>query len=81
MEINDVEKARGHIRLGRQKIHDESEQVAQEQPDIAIDPEVNPKLLRLFPPERLKKIMAKELRRFRIAQGKKWRNWFTSVSR
>ena len=34
----------------------------------------------LFPPERIEQIKRKELRRFKQAQGKKWRKWLDAVS-
>jgi len=36
---------------------------------------------RMFPEERIERIKKKELRRFKEAQGKKWRNWLEGVSR
>jgi len=39
------------------------------------------RLLVMFPPERVAKIMEKELRRFKGAQAKKWRNWLLAVSK
>ena len=46
-----------------------------------VEPEVNPKLREMFPPERVERIKKKELRRFREAQDKKWRNWLEEVSK
>lgn len=34
-----------------------------------------------FPAEKVSEIKRRELRRFRDAQDKKWRNWIESVSR
>ena len=38
-------------------------------------------LAEAFPPERIARIKKRELRRFREAQDKKWKNWIESVSR
>ena len=35
----------------------------------------------LFPPERIEEIKKRELKRFKEAQDRKWRNWLESVSR
>ena len=40
-----------------------------------------PELPDVFPPERIAEIKKRELKRFKEAQGKKWRNWLESVSR
>lgn len=42
---------------------------------------VNPGLLRMFPPRRLKRIMEKEARKYKQALEKKWANWFGAVSK
>jgi hypothetical protein len=34
-----------------------------------------------FPPEKIAEIKKRELKRFKAAQDKKWRNWTESVSR
>ena len=39
------------------------------------------KLSALFPPEKIEAIKKEELRRFRMAQDKKWRNWLKAVLR
>jgi hypothetical protein len=38
-------------------------------------------LAQTFPPEKIEEIKKRELRRFKMAQDKKWRNWLESVSR
>jgi hypothetical protein len=38
-------------------------------------------LAEVFPPERIAEIKRRELRQFKEAQDKKWRNWIESVSR
>ena len=38
-------------------------------------------LARQFPPERIEQIKKKELRRYKLAQDKKWQNWLENVSR
>ena len=83
METDEVEKAKRYIELGRQKIHSESEQMVQEQPDAPneTNPEINQELLKTFPPERIKRIQQKELRKYKAAQDKKWRKWLESVSK
>jgi hypothetical protein len=49
--------------------------------NVEVGPEVNPELLKLFSKERLKRIMTKELRRFRQRQGVKWSRWLQAVSK
>lgn len=49
--------------------------------DIIQEYEVQRRLEELFPPERIEAIKKKELRRYRQAQDKKWRNWIKSVSK
>ena len=51
-----------------------------EQPNVSNASSINPDLLRLFPEKRLKRIMAKELRRFKSRQGVKWSRWLQAVS-
>ncbi len=53
--------------------------IIQEQPKAP--DEVNPKLLRMFPPERVERIMRKEARKYKEALKKKWDNWFRAVSK
>lgn len=69
----------------RKEIFDKPKDVAQGQSstpsDIEDNPEINSELLKRFPPERLKKIMAKEARRYQLALKKKWSRWFESVSK
>lgn len=69
----------------KREIFGKPKEVVQGQPDIVNDIEVafevSPELLKRFPPERLKKIMAKEARRYQSALRKKWRNWLESMSR
>ena len=43
--------------------------------------ERNDRLHKMFSPERLKIIKAKELRKYAEALDKKWKNWFSSVSK
>ena len=38
-------------------------------------------LAEIFPPERIVEIKKRELRRFKVAQEKKWKKWLESVSR
>lgn len=38
-------------------------------------------LAEMFPLERIEEIKKRELRRFKNAQGKKWRNWLESMSK
>ena len=35
----------------------------------------------MFSPERLKRIMSKELRRYKDAQERRWRRWMDSMSK
>lgn len=49
--------------------------------EVEVNPDVNPELLKMFSPERLERIKKKELRKYKAALEKKWRNWFTSVSK
>lgn len=73
----------------KREIFGKPKEVAQEQPDvpgkdsvgIEIGPEVSPRLLSMFPPKRLKRIMTKELRRFQEKQKLKWSRWFRAVSK
>lgn len=56
----------------------------QEQPNAPNEvenPNINPELLKMFPPKRLAMIMKRELRRYQQAQKKKWDHWFESVSK
>lgn len=48
---------------------------------MASDAIVNDKLRALFSRERIEAIKRKEMRRFKQAQDKKWRNWLEAVSR
>ena len=67
----------------RKEIFDKPGEVVQEQSDVSneTNPEINPKLLKLFPPERIKRIQEKELRKYKAAQDKKWSKWLASVSK
>ncbi len=47
---------------------------------VTLEPGVNPKLKELFPQERIAGIKRKELRRYKLAQEKKWANWMERVS-
>lgn len=38
-------------------------------------------LAKRFPPERIEAIKKEELRRFKEAQDKKWKNWLEAVSK
>ena len=40
-----------------------------------------PQLQQLFPPDKIEGIKNKELRRYKLAQDKKWANWMEAVSR
>jgi hypothetical protein len=42
---------------------------------------ISPKLKEMFPPERMERIKKQELRRYKLAQKKKWDNWLESVSK
>lgn len=57
--------------------------VVQEQRNVPNEssPDINPELLKMFPPERVAKIKAKELQKYKAAQDKKWRNYLESVSK
>ena len=50
-------------------------------PNEMIEPEINPELLKMFPPERIKKLMEKESRRHKNALEKKWRNYLEAVNK
>lgn len=63
----------------KREIFGKPKQVTQEQPEISI--EVNPGLLKMFPPERIKRIMKKEARKYTAALEKKWDRWLKAVSR
>lgn len=63
----------------KREIFGKPKEVVQEQPDTSN--EINPGLLRMFPPERLKKIMEREARRYKQALEKKWNNWLKAVSK
>lgn len=69
----------------RRKIYGKPEGKAQKSPqevdNTNVNSEVNPRLLRMFPPERIKRIMEKEARRYKASLEKKWSNWFSSVSK
>lgn len=47
----------------------------------AINPEINPALLKMFPPERIKRLMEKEARRYKAALEKKWDRWLKAVNK
>lgn len=64
----------------KREIFGKSKEVIRE-PSIEVNPEVNPKLLAMFPPKRLARIMKRELRRYQQAQKKKWDKWFQAVSK
>ena len=83
MVEDEVEKAKEYIRLGRQRVQPKPEGVVQGEPDISREdnPEIDPKLLAMFPPKRLAGIMKRELRRYQQAQTKKWKKWLEAVSR
>lgn len=63
----------------KREIFGRHEEVVQEQPDTSN--EINPGLLKMFPKERLKRIMGKEARRYKQALEKKWNNWLRAVSK
>lgn len=69
----------------RREIYDKPKDKAQEQADISseieVGPEVNPKLLAMFPPKRLARIMKRELRRYQQKQSLKWSRWLESMSK
>lgn len=70
----------------RKEIFDKSDTEPKEQTIIPRNileeqPEINPELLKMFPPERLERIKKKELRKYKASQGKKWRNYLESVSK
>lgn len=68
----------------KREIFGKPKNVTQGQPNVSgevTEPEINPELLRMFPPERLERIKKKELRKYKAAQGKKWRNYMESVSK
>ena len=45
------------------------------------NPEINPELLKMFPPKRIEKLMEKEARRYKNALRKKWDRWLEAVSK
>ena len=47
---------------------------------MTLEPCVNPRLKDLFPPEKIAEIKRRELRRYKLAQEKKWDNWMEKVS-
>jgi len=69
----------------RRKIYGKPKGVVHESPQgvdsIEVNFEVNPRLLRMFPPGRIKKLMEKEARRYKAALEKKWRNYLAAVNR
>lgn len=69
----------------RKRVFDRPKEVAQEPPqgvsNIEANPEINPKLLAMFPSGRIEKLMEKEARRYKASLEKKWRNYLESVSR
>lgn len=69
----------------RKEIFDKPKEVVQEPPKedngTEINPDINPGLLKMFPPERLDRIMKKEARKYKDALKKKWGNWFRAVSK
>lgn len=64
----------------RREIYDKPKETTQKQSDGVESTEINPELLKMFPPERLEKIKEKELRKYKAAQDKKWRKYLESVS-
>lgn len=65
----------------RKEIFDRPKEEIRRPPDGGEDSDINPKLLKMFPPERLERIMRKELRKYGMALKKKWDNWFKAVSK
>ena len=65
----------------REEIFGKPKEAEQKQPGEVERPDVNPGLLRMFPPDRLKKTMEKEARKYKQALEKKWSRWFESVSK
>jgi len=79
----EAEKAKEYIKLGKQKVHTKPKEVAHEQSGNVPkgNPEINPELLKMFSPKEIERIKKKELRKYKAAQDKKWRNYLESVNR
>ena len=68
----------------KREIFSKPKEVTQEQPGIPTGTEhqeINPELLKMFPPERLERIKRKELRKYAAAQDKKWKKYLESVNK
>lgn len=63
----------------KREIFGKPKEVEQKQPSPTT--EINPGLLKMFPKERIERIMKKEARRYKAALEKKWRKWLEAVSR
>lgn len=64
----------------KKEIFGGAKEVVQEQSNTPSG-EINPELLKLFPPERIKRIMEKEARKYKHALRKKWSRWMESMSK
>lgn len=73
---------REKIRKIRREIYGKPKEIVREQPNIVPEdnPEINPGLLKMFPPERIKKLMVKEARRYKASLEKKWDRWLKAVN-
>ena len=67
------------VAAGRKKLRQPRVGAAKDTSPGAISP-TKPAFDEMFPPERIKAIKRKELRRFREAQDKKWENWRKAVA-
>lgn len=67
------------VAAGRKKLRQPRVGAAKDTSPGAISP-TRPAFDDMFPPERIKAIKRKELRRFKEAQDKKWGNWRKAVA-
>lgn len=67
--MNDIEREELRLKLFGPK-----------EPEQSNIPGVSLALLQMFPPSRLARIKKKELRKYKAAQDKKWRNYLQRVS-
>lgn len=80
--MSDIKVSRKLVDKIKREVFTDKETKENSQGNTSIDnPEINPELLKMFPPERMEKIKRRELRRYKQAQEKKWKNWMESVSK